>query len=598
MRIESVTLTRFRSGVDLTLPLAPRTFICGLNGAGKTSIREALKWGLTGRCDGTDAKGAGAEVLIPLGQKDAAVSLHVEGLGKVSRSYSPHGGTAFSVEGFTGTAQIQQAALYAHLHTSPAFVEAVLDTEAFFRLHHGDAKALVMGLLNVRVPVGDERFTLDELDAKHKAAFEERKLAKRNLQGVRPPEAPAPPATILDRQGQPVSPDAVETQLTKLSGELGALQQETGGVIATRQGLEGELARLKALPTPVPVDPIRQQVIDLETEIERLEQAIVRDITAEAPSEGPERVAFLQQRLDTLKQHTPANGCVMDPSVKCKTQARFFKDRVEALQWEIDHILAREEPEVVPAPESPLAAHRRRLPSLQQELARAEAAQEGARAAKKRMAEVVTELGALPTTEAQEQAIETLKARIAKGEALLAAARGHQQAIAAFQTAQARHQTLKDEVERLESEVDLLGPNGVRVQALSEALGAFTARINASLQPWSYEVAFSLDPWDVVINSRPFITYSKSERWRIAMAIQLAIAELSGLGIAVLDEIDMLTNANRNALASVLMQSPLTQIIFLGSRDESAALPKVKGVLSYRLAQQDGLTVVQEEVAA
>jgi hypothetical protein len=115
-------------------------------------------------------------------------------------------------------------------------------------------------------------------------------------------------------------------------------------------------------------------------------------------------------------------------------------------------------------------------------------------------------------------------------------------------------------------------------------------------------VTFEVDPWRVLINNRPFQTYSKSERWRIAVAIQLAIAATSGLGFAMLDEVDILDADTRWKLLQMVLGpslTDLTQIFVLGTREDDRVLPPARnGLLSMRLKSVGGWSGVVERVDA
>ena len=123
MKLTNLDLTNFRSFRGTSVPLdASRCLIAGVNGSGKSTCQDAIAWALVGSCRGTDARGAGAEVLIPTGGKIAEVAVTIEGIGKVTRTYAEKGGGSFSVEGFTGTSAIQASALMMKLNTTPLCV--------------------------------------------------------------------------------------------------------------------------------------------------------------------------------------------------------------------------------------------------------------------------------------------------------------------------------------------------------------------------------------------------------------------------------------------------------------------------------------------
>ncbi len=245
MKITKLDLRAFKSYRDVEFPLeAPRVLIAGLNNSGKTSVRESVKWALTGRCQGLDGKGSGAELLIPAGTDFALVGMQIPDVGTLSRLQNGSG-ASFKVEGWSGTGVVQQSALYAKLAPNPTYLDAVLDSGLFLDLHHAEAKALVLALLNVRIKLGEAEnapvYSLEELDRLYDQAFEDRKGAKVRLKAFH-----LPPLPSLDPH--PPKPD-VETQLAKLKGQLEALTRETGEGLGRRAELQRQIERAKVRET-------------------------------------------------------------------------------------------------------------------------------------------------------------------------------------------------------------------------------------------------------------------------------------------------------------------------------------------------------------
>ncbi len=256
---------------------------------------------------------------------------------------------------------------------------------------------------------------------------------------------------------------------------------------------------------------------------------------------------------------------------------------------------------------NPLTAARRDLDRLKTAQREYESSIKAAHDADVRLTQIRQELDALPEVPDQDSEISTLEGRIAKGKELLVKARTHWTLLDQYETALKRQQKAKADVDELERLVELLGPKGARVAALSEAMGKFEAAINPYLAAFGWTVTFSVDPWDVLASSggaiggesmRPVETYSRSERFRIGIALQLAIAQLSGLNFAIVDETDMLDAANRAIVTKMLLTAPLEQVLILGTRETKVELPKVPGVLAYRLVTQDGRTAIAETVVA
>ncbi len=609
MKLTQLDLTSFRSyrGVSLDLK-APRILVAGLNGTGKTSVKESLRWLLTGHCEGTDGKGAGAEVLIPMGQKIAEVQATIEGIGRVNRQYTTVGGGSFNVEGFKGSSQIQHAALFGKLNTTPEFLDACLDSDLFLDLGHADAKAMVLSLLGVKITiptipqpgvlhlsvrsdsdtVGKREFTeytLDQLDALYRQAFEDRKAAKRALQ--QHTLGPKPVA-----QQMPAL-EAIEGQLGKLRTLLGEQRQAVGSILGQREALSKEADRLTVtLNTKVPEDP--------SDEIARVEQelaALVAPVQGPPPAAGdPQRLHFLKSQEEAIHEFVSRGAlalCVFD-RVPCYTAASSFTHRLLEIRDEIKTL----ESSTAPIPEDRQTILQRRLTALMWNQSLREANFRDVKAANQRRQEIRQELDALQNTAQQEEEIAKTQARIATGEKLLHDARNHFQAQAAYTKAEQQHASLKADVDRLEALVEQLGPKGVRVEALAKAIQTFEAAVNPYVKPFGWTITFDVEPWQVSANGRPVETYSRSERYRIGIALQLGIAQLSGLNFCIVDEIDLLDAANRSAITTMLLSAPLEQILILGTRETAQALPKVKGVLCYRLSKEGDQSVIAERGAA
>lgn len=597
MKLLNLDLVNFRSYHGVTLALdAPRVLIAGLNGTGKTSVREAIQWILTGHCDVTDGKGAGAEVLVPTGQKAAEATVTVDEIGRVSRHFSPSLGGAVVVEGFTGTSQVQQQALLIKLKTTPQFLDAVLSTDVFLNLGHAEAKAMVLSLLGVKiknVQIGFEGdtpvvkdLTLDELDLRYKQAFENRKSAKRALQGFTVGPKPV--------EQQMPTIEMIEAQLGRLRATLGEHREAIGTAVGSRKALAAEVNRLTiTLNTPVPPD-MSEKIAELEKWLGTLEAEAV-PAEAPAPSKGdPARAIWIVKRITSLKEHLPSKGCVLDADVPCRSTLDDFGARLEALRGELKAV-APATPQAPQQPlESPLTARRRELADLQWQQQKRIVNFEAVRQANARAQAIRQEIDALPDTAVQEGQIAELQTRISKGEELLRNARLHWAAVESYGKAVSQQGTLKADVDRLEALCDQLGPKGVRVEALAQAVNKFESAVNPYIEPFGWKIGFSVEPWEVSANGRPVESYSRSERYRIGIALQLGIAKLSGLNFAVVDEVDMLDVSNRQKLSAMLIQAPLEQILILGTREAEQALKAPKGVIAYRLSKNGDQSVISE----
>lgn len=603
MKITALDLTAFRSFQNLSISTdAPRVIIGGGNGTGKSSLRDAIRWTLTGKCSVTDGRGVGSELLQPVGADHVAAAVNIEHLGWVSRTRLTDGGQqTFSVEGLKGDASAQQQALFYKLQTQPEYLDAVLETEHFLRLDHADAKRLLLSLLDVKVTVGSVEYTLDELEAAYKGAYEDRKLAKAVLKTCHVPEKPVgdfPPV------------DQIEDLLGKLRGELTQAAGTAGEIAGKRKAIETRIAAVKGLIKPVPDDEGTDAVARLTEQVRALEaetdiaEAMPTVAPAKAPKKGdPQRVIWLRQTIEQIQDHQPTKGCVLARQVPCLTHRNKFLSEQKALQAELDTL---QEPE--PAVEAP-----RQNPRLE-ELKAAREALKVAEAIESRVQAIVAhnatqtaqiasleaELADLPEgTVGDSGVVATLQARIGKGELMLKHAREYWTRKVDYDKAVKTNETQAQEVDRLEALVEELGPKGARVQALADAVERFQAAVNAVTGLWGWTVTFSVDPWAVIVNGRKLQTYSESEQFRIGIAIQLAVAVVSGVGFAIIDRIDMLDAANRAKVGQMLTDAPVEQIFMLATREPNVELPPNDGErIAYRFLLEDGRTVAQPAKAA
>lgn len=588
MRITSLTLQAFRSYVNVAFNLdAARILISGVNGSGKTSVRDALAWALTGSTPEMSGKGAGGELLAPVTLKpaQARVTCVLDGL-SIDRSWGPRDGAALRVGTWTGNSTEQQAALEQHLTVTPALLHVLCDARAFLRLDHADAKALLLALLDVKIAVQAdpdkpaEAHTLEQLDAAYDMAVQDRKVTKQRLAKHLVPTEPVSPVVY-----KPV--EQYEARLRDLRTELAALERGIGETLGAKQAL---YARLQALDGQrlgiLNATTLRQMEETVETQQARL-AAFVDDTTIPGSAE---RLVFLKGRVEALAGHRPDQGCVLDSSVPCKTPRQAFTALAGTYEGEIEAMPAPALPSKRGALEASLRDMVKRLEGQKQALA--QNAQIDAE-----VATLEQQIAALPDTSDQEAAIAAKKAHIAKGESITADARRFAGARDAWAVAQREFEKLTKEVARLEGLCELLGPKGLRVEALSGALSTFLALVQPYLTPFGWTLRFSVDPWMVYVNDRPAQTYSQSERYRIGVGLQLAIAQASGLSFAVVDELDQLDADGNRKLGTLLYNSPVEQIIILRTRDTTVVLPMLPGVLAYRLGVTDGKSAIIETVS-
>lgn len=154
-----------------------------------------------------------------------------------------------------------------------------------------------------------------------------------------------------------------------------------------------------------------------------------------------------------------------------------------------------------------------------------------------------------------EQAINELRqardASRAKLVALQEALEAATQREASIAKAQAAHQ----DVVAWTGMVDALSPTGIPAEILADAIGPVNELLQrlSGTAGWS-PVQISADI-DVTFGGRLYGLLSESERWRCDATLALAIAKLSGLRLALLDRFDVLDIPARTQQAMKLFQS-------------------------------------------
>ena len=117
---------------------------------------------------------------------------------------------------------------------------------------------------------------------------------------------------------------------------------------------------------------------------------------------------------------------------------------------------------------------------------------------------------------------------------------------------------------------EALSPSGIPANILAQAMGPFNVllqNINSLVPEWR-PVQLTED-MEILAATRPFGLLSESEQWRVQTMLTLALAQLSGINLVVLDRVDVLEPVARielvNLLCDLTEQNLNLQIIMLGT---------------------------------
>lgn len=591
-RLELTNFRCFRHQVfDFT---QQRTLILGDNDKGKSTLLDAVRWLTTGRCRGLDDGGKGVSVLANDERKAgevmsvSATILRGEDQRTITRTWDGKG-TKFTMSGAGGQSGDQETAFLSWLGvTDRRQLSVILDGQLFADMAHADAKELLMAFLPVEVadPLNPERMLApEEVDRLYADAVTTRRDAKRDLAKYGELAPPAEP--VGDLAG-------AKALLERLRGSHSALIAERGQTVgagkakaaADRERMASSLFALESQRLACGADSLAELKARVELKNREVVEAKTineRDLAALA-SIGALEDAGDGLRADQLESHDPSTGCVLCPDVPCKTTKAAFGKVAKELRKK-DEALAAQREQLRSAKAAVFAS----TTVLHAALAAAEG--ESRLFAKasdldEQIANVKAALDALPASDAVpteptelDNQIDTLAGRIATGEKVVAEKELRQREWAAYETATAKRQALADQVARAEAAVAAYGPgaDGVVAKAVAAVREQFESAVNAQLSHFGFTLALSLDPWGLVVNGRQWDVLAESVKFRASVALQIALAQMVGVGFTLIDRVDMLTTAHRRTLTGHVLSCGLSQVLIAKASDPGPA-PAIAGV--------------------
>jgi len=111
--------------------------------------------------------------------------------------------------------------------------------------------------------------------------------------------------------------------------------------------------------------------------------------------------------------------------------------------------------------------------------------------------------------------------------------------------------------------IDVLSPDGLRQQRLSEALEKFNKQLKTLCDMAGWADVVVRPDMSVVMGKRPLSLVSGSERFRARVTIQCALAQLDKSDMVAIDAADILDNAGRAGLAKLSAVLGVPIVVFL-----------------------------------
>jgi len=462
------------------------------------------------------------------------------------------------------------------------------------------------------------------LEGLEKRAREERRSIKRDLARTRSALAETVPPSLpeglelADKEavtGQLAELEAEKNELLKAYGARQAAEKNITVCRAKTEQLMGEITRLgtaraalaqEAAGTAATADPgVSQSRSELAAELagqkERLEQLALtiagldRELAARQ-SANRNRQAVLA-KLQAFDGQCPLAPGLMACRLSDQEVAELVSQLAAADQAASPHLkslqdelqkaqLAKQELQqrigrLEQALEQ-LDYTARELRSLDASLERARSELDSTRQEQADWEEALRQGGVAP------EEIDLLQGRIDRGREFLRRLEVAEHNCGQAGQLQQTRQVLEQELAVAERMVSALGPNGIRKSLLGDRLAGFTGEINTVLAACTgglYQLSWQEDFTPLITRKQqplPIKLLSRSEQLRVSIALQAAMAKLTGLNFLAVDEVDMLDQDNRDLLTSSLLNilDQFDQIMIFCTADnvldQDLELPGVK----------------------
>jgi len=649
LKINNIELVNFRNHAQTRIDLDTINVFVGKNAAGKSSIKAAIEYALTGRCEPwTDGAGRGAEAMVRNGAAGAGVRLDIEGLGQVSRAIP----NALQVADWQGNLKLQQEELYRQLNADADVTSALLNTSRFISMKPDEQKNMLFRLAGLKFDHATIQEALGKylggtgkadmmtagfyayleqflpastaggpevVDAVYNKVFTERRAARKNLKdletlagGGSQQESGPPPGAWEAR-------DQIKADLAKLKARKEELLKQHGRAKG-RQDLINTLGdRVRRLAEQK--EAAERELAEVQydpAELEKLEKSLPEK---KARAESARNNLELQRNLmssykASLDNWTAARDrlsgnhdwtCPMVPGLECAADRGAILKKVEADIDAVAKLLetAREESAILEGDLKKFNAHvgyteeriseLRRLADRAGQLTREiEECGRQMEAAKKELMEAEK---AVFSTDEIEIEIQQLTQRIEKGENLVHAIAGEEIARKERARVTGALEKKRQEVAWLEALVEAFGPKGIKARMLERVIGPLQDLVKKRLEMLTagrYTVTFNLEKgFEILVTAAGVTTaleqLSTSERMRVGIVLQDALNALTGLRLMVIDDCEILDPQNKQLLIGMLLQmkDDYDTIIVLSALGETAPRnPGIPGLSVYMV--EDG----------
>ena len=511
-----VEMKNYRGVAEARLTMAPIALVAGPNGAGKSSIAQGIAAALTKNAAPIDgiAKNAAGQLLRD-GAKRGNCTVG-DDTGSVTANWP---GASTSEDGSPPWASEIACGLTSLVDMKPKEAAALLISaiEALPTLEHLQAALPDVDATMLQQVWG--AIQTDGWDSAHKRAQERGAKLKGAWEQVTGEKYGSAKADGWRPVGAPeAGTEELQAELTDLRGQL---EQ----AIANQAVGQAEVQRLEAQV---------QAGVDTQATVEKLDSDIANG-NAHADKLTAELGALPKpETVETLAECPHCKGhlvVVSSTQVRAPAEGGITAEENEQRQAAID------------AKRAELQRTNAALQQLGGQRASALQTISVASAAKK-------QLGAMPEGGATAEQIQSLRNDITEAEADL-------RAVAAIQSAEKLHGDIGEN----QLVINALAPDGVRQTVLAEKMGNFNAALARLSGTAGWPVVALADDLSLSLGGRPYILISESEKFRVRVTLQVALADLDGSDVVLIDAADILDRAGRNGLFKMVSSSGMRALV-------------------------------------
>ncbi len=570
MKITRITTSNFLGARAVDLELSkPVSLIAGKNGAGKSSIRDALALAFT------------ADLCRVSLKKDAAALISEGG-----ESCFVEVATSGDTYGVAITAAGKISDTMAGKET-PAALPYVLDAQRFSRMPDNERRQFLFGLMGVKMDgqaikqrllaKGFDEKRVEQIlpilrtgfDAASKEAASKARDAKASWKTATGGEtwgkdkaAKWQPAPLPEgAENAAANHEAAKTHLQEVTGELDIAQQSLGAVKHSynqqkeaegkRAGLEAIAANVDRYTTKLNLDTVELQAWE-EKVADCKARAGVAAPDPKAPGEFLLRglAGVTREFLGLTVESQGLQGYKGDLYASWKQ----FEELINRAAKHLNEFTKLHGDPVghgaLPDPEAvaKLPEYENALRLMQSSVANGKRNLEAAQIA-------VEQLKVLDSMKESAGDTSEAEAKVAALNAKRSAAQAEVEKYRDIADKFAKRKTLIDQVKKMHTDVlawtdiaDALAPDGIPGDLLSEALGPINEHLRVSAADAEWEPAQINTDMSITYGLRDYALISESEKWRADAMIAEAVSHISGMRLLVLDRFDVLDLKGREDL--------------------------------------------------